>query len=57
MLNFSTTLFDTSSSLDTPNRFDSLSSMSNAGSLVPDNIAPLAASSVHDKNEAKAKTA
>ena len=40
MPNFSTTLFDTSTSLDTHNRFDSLSSLSDPEGPVPDNIAP-----------------
>ena len=61
MPNFSTTLFNTSTSLDTHNRFDSLSSLSDPESPVPDNIAPTptAASSliVQDRNEARTKTA
>ena len=60
MPNFSTTLFYTSFSLGTQNRFDSLSSLSDPESPVTNNIgAPTAASwaIVQDKNEAKAKTA
>ena len=59
MLNFSTTLFDTSKSLDTQNRFDSLSPLSDPESPVPDNIAPTAASwpIVQDQNEARTKIA
>ena len=41
MPNFSTTLFDTLNSLDTQNRFDSLSSLSDPESPATDNIAPL----------------
>ena len=40
MPNFSTTLFDTSTSLDTQNRFHSLSCLSHPESPVPDNIGP-----------------
>ena len=60
MPNFSTTLFDTSTSLDTQNRFDSLSSLSNPESPMQDNIPPPTAVSstiVQDKNEARTKTA
>ena len=58
-INFSATLFDTSASLDTQNRFYSLSSLSDPESPVPDNIGTTAASSpiVQDQNEARAKTA
>ena len=46
MPNFSTSLFDTSVSLDTHNRFDTLSSLSEPDSVVPDDIGlPKAASS------------
>ena len=58
--NFSTTLFDTSTSPDTQNRFDSLSSLSDPESPVPDNISPSTAASspiVQDRNEARTKTA
>ena len=60
MPNFSTTLFDTTTSLDTQNRFDSLSSLSDPESPVPDNIGPPTAASspiVQDRNEARTKTA
>ena len=61
MPNFSTTLFDTSSSFDTQNRFDALSSLSDPESPVPDNITPTRRCSffalVQDQNEARAMTA
>ena len=60
MPNFSTSLFDTTASLDTYNRFDSLSSLSEPDSPVPDNIAPppKAASSpiVQQQREVKSRT-
>ena len=45
MPNFSTSLFDTTASLDVSNRFETLSSLSEPDSPVPDNIGPKAASS------------
>ena len=40
MPNFSTSLFDTTASLETHNRFDSLSSLSDPESPIPDIIGP-----------------
>ena len=40
MPNFSTSLFDTTASLEVSNRFETLSSLSEPDSPVPDNIAP-----------------
>ena len=40
MPNFSTSLFDTSASLDVSNRFETLSTLSEPDSPIPDNIAP-----------------
>ena len=40
MPNFSTSLFDTTASLETHNRFDSLSSLSDPESLIQDIIGP-----------------
>ena len=63
MPNFSTSLFDTTASLETHNRFDSLSSLSDPESRIPDIIAPppppTAASSpiVQKPKEAKWKAA
>ena len=61
MPNFSTSLFDTTASLETHNRFDSLSSLSDPESPIPDIIAPppTAASSpiVQEPKEAKGKAA
>ena len=61
MPNFSTSLFDTTASLEVSNRFETLSSLSEPDSPVPDNIAsppPKAASSpiVQQSKEAKPKT-
>ena len=62
MPNFSTSLFDTTASLEVSNRFETLSSLSEPDSPVPDNIAPppppKAASSpiVQQPKEAKSKT-
>ena len=63
MPNFPTSLFDTTASLETHNRFDSLSSLSDPESPIPDIIAPppppTAASSpiVQEPKEAKGKAA
>ena len=57
MPNFSTSLFDTTSSLEVSNRFESLSSLSEPDSPIPDNIGPPnAASSPIVQTEAKSKT-
>ncbi|MCG8116962.1 MAG: reverse transcriptase domain-containing protein, partial [Candidatus Thiodiazotropha endolucinida] len=59
MPNFSTSLFDTSSSIDTYNHFDPLSSLSEPDSPIPDNIGPPTAASspiVKQSKEAKPKT-
>ena len=60
MPNFSTSLFDTSASLDVSNRFETLSTLSEPDSPIPDNIAPppkkKAASSPIVLKEAKPKT-
>ena len=55
----STSLFDTTASLDTYNRFDSLSSLSEPDSPVPDNIGPPKAASspiVQQQREVKSRT-
>ena len=63
MPNFSTSLFDTTASLESHNQFYSLSSLSNPESRIPDIIAlpppPTAASSpiVQEPKEAKGKAA
>ena len=60
MPNFSTSLFDTKASLETHNRFDSLSSLSDPECPIPDIIGPpIAASSpiVQEPREAKGKAA
>ena len=59
MPNFSTSLFDTTASLEVSNRFETLSSLSEPNSPVPDNIAPPQAASspiVQQPKEAKSKT-
>ena len=58
MPNFSTSLFDTSAFLDVSNRFETLSTLSEPDSPIPDNIAPppQAASSPIVQKEAKSKT-
>ena len=61
MPNFSTSLFDTTASLEASNRFETLSSLSEPDSPVPDNIVPpppKAASSpiVQQSKEARPKT-
>ena len=57
MPNFSTSLFDTSASLDVSNRFETLSTLSEPDSPIPDNIGPpKAASSPIVQKEAKPKT-
>ena len=58
MPNFSTSLFDTTASLETHNRFDSLSSLSDPESPIPDKIGPPTAASspiVQGPTEAKGK--
>ena len=58
MPNFSTSLFDTTASLETHNRFDSLSSLSDPESPIPDIIGPPTAASspiVQGSVEAKGK--
>ena len=60
MPNFSTSLFDTTASLETHNRFDSLASLSDPESLIPDIIAPFPAAYspiVPEPKEAKRKAA
>ena len=59
MPNFSTSLFDTTASLEVSNRFDTLSSLSEPDSPVPDNIGPPKAASspiVQQSKEARPKT-
>ena len=60
MPNFSTSLFDTSASLEISNRFETLSTLSEPDSPVPDNIAPpppkAASSPIVPQKEAKTKT-
>ena len=58
MPNFSTSLFDTTASLEVSNRFETLLSLSEPDSPVPDSIGPQAASSpiVQQPKEAKPKT-
>ena len=59
MPNFSTSLFDTTASLEVSNRFETLSSLSEPDSPVPDNIGPPKAASspiVQQSKEAKPKT-
>ena len=60
MPNFSTSLFDTTASLGTHNRFDSLSSLSDPLSPIPDIIGPPTAASspiVQEPKKAKGKAA
>ena len=59
MPNFSTSLFDTTASLEVSNRLETLSSLSEPDSPVPDNIGPPKAASspiVQQSKEAKPKT-
>ena len=58
MPNFSTSLFDTTASLEVSNRFETLSSLSEPDSPVPDNIGPpkAASSPIVQPKEAKSKT-
>ena len=58
MLNFSTSLFDTTASLEISNRFETLSTLSEPDSPVPDNIGPpkAASSPIVQQKEAKTKT-
>ena len=59
--NFSTSLFDTTASLEISNRFESLSSLSEPDSPIPDNIGPpppphAASSPIVQTKEAKPRT-
>ena len=54
--NFSTSLFDTTSSLDVSNRFETLSTLSEPDSPIPDKIAPPAAFSPIVQKEATCKS-
>ena len=58
MPNFSTSLFDTTASLEISNRFESLSSLSEPDSPIPDNIGPpnAASSPIVQTKEAKPRT-
>ena len=58
MPNFSTSLFDTTASLEVSNRFETLSSLSEPDSPVPDNIGPPKTASpiVQQSKEAKPTT-
>ena len=56
MPNFSIFLFDTTASLETHNRFDSLSSLSDPKCPIPDIIVPTVGSSPIEQEPKEAKT-